>query len=44
MENQREANGADWVLKGYLRTDAIIEEARIGGVPEYAEGELAEEN
>jgi hypothetical protein len=39
VENQGKANSADWVLKGYLSTYTIVEEACIGGVTENAGGE-----
>jgi hypothetical protein len=41
MENQSEADSADWILKSYLSTYAIVEEACIGGVPENAGYESA---
>ncbi len=34
MKSPGEADSARWVLKGYLRTYAIVEEACIGGVTE----------
>lgn len=36
VKNQSEADSADWVLKGYLSTYAIVEKACIGGMPENA--------
>lgn len=39
VKDQSEADGADWVLKGYLSTHAIVEKACIGGVPGNAGGE-----
>jgi hypothetical protein len=39
VENQGEADGADWILKGYLSAYTIVEEACIGRVPENAGSE-----